>query len=104
MKFFDILKIIAIALAVQLAGAALASRADAKATDCLDDWSKAAPVVRDNGLTPAKDLKDLAKGHVAGDLKSVSLCKDADAYVYELVFIQTDGNVVELTVDAKKPW
>ncbi len=104
MTTMDIIKIIAVALAVQAVGVATVRTASAKADGCLDDWSKAAPIVRDNGLTPAKDLKELAKGHVEGNLTKVSLCRAEDKYVYRLVFVQGDGTVVDLTVDAKTPW
>jgi uncharacterized membrane protein YkoI len=104
MTMLDMLKIIAAALIIQLIGAATLSHADAKAVDCLTDWAKAAPIVKSEGLTPATDLKMLAKTHVEGDLTDVSLCKGDTGYVYRLTFIQNDGNVVELEVDAKKPW
>jgi uncharacterized membrane protein YkoI len=104
MTTMDILKIVAVALAIQAVGVMSLRSASAKAEACLDDWTQAAPIVRDNGLTPAKDLKALAKDHVEGDLKKVSLCQSDGKYVYQLMFIQGDGTVVDLEVDAKTPW
>ncbi len=71
---------------------------------CFKDWSDAGPVVRQEGLTPAKQLPELARDRVEGDLIKVTLCEEGGRYVYRLVFFDASGRVTNLTVDAKDPF
>lgn len=71
---------------------------------CTDNWSNMASQVAANGLTPAKDLQQLAAAKVPGKLIKVSLCKAPNGYQYELVFLDAGGQLVNLVVDAKNPF
>ena len=71
---------------------------------CTDNFSDIASAVQANGLTPAKDLQDLASGKVDGKLIKISLCGSGDAYTYKLVVLQPGGQLVNLSVDAKNPF
>ena len=71
---------------------------------CYSDWSEAAPVIKDNDLTPAKDLPSLLRKRIQGELVKITLCQEDDgSYVYKLVILQASGQVSNLTVDAKDP-
>ena len=76
----------------------------AAAENCYADWSEAGPIVREQGLVPAKDLQDLAKAKVEGKLIKITLCEDQGNYLYRLVFDKNNGELVDMTVDARTPF
>lgn len=92
-----------LAVGIALLPALLATSQAAQAA-CVADWSKAGTIVREQGLTPAGDLADLARPHVGGDLVKIQLCEQDGRYVYRLTFFQDDGSVVKMTVDANEPF
>lgn len=81
-----------------------ASASLAWADGCTEDWSEMAAAVKANSLTPAKSLQALAKGKVEGKLVKISLCSSGGSYQYQLVFLQADGQLVNVTVDARNPF
>jgi uncharacterized membrane protein YkoI len=100
------LKIVAFLVMVLVAGSLWAPAAHAALADgaCTENWSDMAAAVKANGLTPAKNLQQLAHGKVDGKLVKVGLCLSGGAYRYELVFLQEGGQLVTTTVDAKTPF
>lgn len=93
-----------LAILAILATLGLSLAGQASAETCYADWSEAGPIVREQGLVPAKDLQDLAKAKVEGKLIKITLCEDQGSYVYKLVFDQNSGDVVDMTVDAHTPF
>jgi len=89
-----------LAIAALTALAAPAGAADY----CTDNWSAMSGQVAANGLTPAKDLQQLAAAKVPGKLIKVSLCKGSYGFQYKLVFLDAAGQLVNLAVDAKNPF
>lgn len=83
------------------AGTAAPIRAD---DACIEDWSKAAPIVRAEGLATVETVTKLAAARVAGDVVKVTLCRDGDRYVYQLVVRAGSGRHSSLTVDAIEPF
>jgi hypothetical protein len=77
----------------------------ARAADvCTDNWSSMAGTVSANGLTPAKDLQQLAATRVPGKLIKISLCGGDYGFRYQLVFLDAAGQLVTLRVDARNPF
>ena len=96
------LRPLAILLTLAVLGIGLASPASAE--NCYADWSEAGPIVREQKLVPAKDLQDLASTKVEGKLIKITLCEDQGNYMYRLVFDKENGEVVDMTVDARTPF
>jgi len=90
----------AIAALITAAGLMPARAADV----CTDNWSSMAGTVSANGLTPAKDLQQLAAAKVPGKLIKISLCKGDYGFRYQLVFLDASGQLVTLPVDARNPF
>ena len=85
-------------LAAGLAAPALAD------DGCIDDWSTAAPVVKEEGLANVETVTELARSKVKGDVVKVTLCREDGRYVYRLVLRTATGKHKSLTVDAKEPF
>ena len=90
-----------VALALLLGGAALPVRA---AEHCIDDWSTAAPVVREERLATVEAVTGLAKGKVNGDVVKVTLCQQGQRWVYRLLVRGPAGKHAPVYVDAKDPF
>jgi uncharacterized membrane protein YkoI len=76
----------------------------ADATVCIDDWSTAVPVVREEGLAPVETVTQLAKTRLDGDIVKVTLCKVDERYVYRLLVRSSNGKMAPVIVDAKEPF
>lgn len=92
----------AICLLTLLAGV-IAAPAVAQET-CISDWSKAAPMVKEEGLATVERVTELARSKVKGDVVKVTLCREEGRYVYRLVVRAPTGQHKSLTVDAKEPF
>ena len=62
------------------------------------------PIVRNERLPTARDVREQAKGHVKGDLLKITLCREHGRYVYHLVVLEGGGRITNLTVDAQRPF
>ena len=71
---------------------------------CYPDWSDAAPIVRRQALVAVKDVLALARQRQIGDLVKVTLCEEAERFVYRLVVREASGRIVAMTIDAKTPF
>jgi hypothetical protein len=78
--------------------------APARAGDCIDDWSVAAPLVRKEGLVSVEKLDELARSKGHGTLVRTQLCRTQDGYQYRVIVRGRAGALVPLTVDARKPF
>lgn len=71
---------------------------------CIEDWSTAVPVVREERLATVEDVMDLAKGKVDGDVVKVTLCQQGQRWVYRLLVRGPAGKHAPVIVDAKAPF
>lgn len=71
---------------------------------CIEDWSTAVPVVREEGLASVETLTRRAKTKIAGDIVKVNLCKQGERYVYRLIVRTRKGKLQTHIVDAKEPF
>jgi uncharacterized membrane protein YkoI len=90
----------AIASAAVLA-VTLGGRAGAEEPRCYGDWSDAAPIVAREKLRSARDVQDMARGEMAGDVVRILLCEADGGFVYRLVLRRLDGRIGTLTVSAR---
>jgi hypothetical protein len=70
---------------------------------CFEDWSDAAPIVRDNNLVAARDLQKWVRKRLKGKVIRVTLCQDGERYIYRLLVREPKGRIRNRTVDAKGP-
>jgi uncharacterized membrane protein YkoI len=87
--------------AVAFAGTALPARA---AEMCIEDWSTALPVVKEERLATVEAVTSLAKGKVKGDVVKVTLCQQGQRWVYRLLVRGPAGKHAPVYVDAKEPF
>lgn len=71
---------------------------------CIGDWSEAAPIVARENLTSARDVHEIARAHLAGDLVRITLCREGSRFVYRLVVRDERGRISSRTVDARNPF
>lgn len=71
---------------------------------CIEDWSTAVPVVREEGLAPVDVVTRLAKTRLEGEVVKVTLCKAGERYVYRLLMRLPNGRMAPVIVDAKEPF
>jgi len=90
-----------LALLPSLGGPASAAAAD---SDRCYNWTDAAPIVRQEKLVSARDMHDLARSKLEGELIRITLCEERGQFVYKLVVKNDGGRVRYLTVDARAPF
>ncbi len=76
----------------------------AKKLKCISDWSVAAPIVKKEGLVAVETLSKAAPSKFDGDIVKATLCRENDAYVFQLVLKGAGGQLRSLTVDARRPF
>ncbi len=74
------------------------------AEHCIEDWSTALPVVKEEGLATVEAVTGLARGKVKGDVVKVTLCQQGPRWVYRLLVRGPAGNHAPVYVDAKEPF
>lgn len=70
---------------------------------CINDWSDAAPIVRQEGLYTVEKLTTEARGKIKGTIIKTTLCQDDATWVFRLI-VRVKGNLKMMTVDAKNPF
>jgi hypothetical protein len=69
--------------------------------DCLP-WSAAGPVIAKNDLVPAGSIyKKIQAKYPGGKIVKATLCQDGKRFVYKFVVVGAQGDVSNVTVDAK---
>jgi uncharacterized membrane protein YkoI len=71
---------------------------------CIDDWSTAVPVVKEEGLATVTAVAKLARDRFKGDIVKVTLCQRDGRYVYRILMRGANGRLVPVIVDAKEPF
>jgi hypothetical protein len=89
---------------VAITGPAPAERWTAGAAACIEDWSTAVPVVKEEGLAAVETVTRLAKTRLAGEIVKVTLCKIDERYVYRVLVRSANGRMAPVIVDAKEPF
>jgi hypothetical protein len=69
---------------------------------CYGDWSDAAPIVAREQLRSARDVQDMAREELGGDIVRIVLCEAEAGFVYRLVLRRLDGRIGTLTVSAAR--
>jgi uncharacterized membrane protein YkoI len=65
------------------------------------EWSKAGPIIAQNGLIAANVIYQKVQKQTGGKIVNQALCNVGGRYVYKLVVLGPTGEVTNLTVDAK---
>lgn len=73
------------------------------ANRCINDWSEAAPIVRQEGLYTVERLAKEARGHIDGNIIKTTLCNDDGTWVFRII-VRIKGNLKMMTVNARKPF
>lgn len=84
--------------------AVLGSHGALAAEKCFSEWSKAAPLVKQENLATAADVAKLAKQRKIGRMLSISLCEKNGTHNYKVVVSNNKGQIKTIEVDAKKPF
>ena len=96
------------ALAALLLAQAPAGAAWSDGKDCFKSWDEARDTIQANGLVSGKQINQLAgdPANVPAESSFLEayLCKEADAFVYKLYYVDRSGQVVIRTVDARTPF
>jgi hypothetical protein len=97
-------RLILIAVFLALAATLLPGRSPTAAADerCYGDWSDAAPIVAREQLRSARDVQDMARVELGGDIVRIVLCEAEGGFVYRLVLRRLDGRIGTLTVSAAR--
>ena len=84
--------------------ASSSARASAPADGCYTDWSTAVPVVQREALTAVREIHNQARQRKVGDVVRVTLCTEQGRFVYRLLVREPKGQIVPMTVDARRPF
>lgn len=87
-----------------LAAGAGPAAAGAGSAGCIDDWSEATRIVREERLATVERLSAAARGVVDGAIVRTSLCRESGRYVYRLLVRNSRGDISKMTVDASAPF
>ena len=94
--------ILAFGLTVLAFGTTLVPAGAAPATTeiCFSNWSDAAPIVARERLIPARDVQDMSRRQLPGDVVRITLCRAETGYVYLLLMRDGQGRISNLKIDA----
>jgi uncharacterized membrane protein YkoI len=93
-------QVITATLLAALVCVVLAQAGSAGQPGCVE-WSKAGPVIAQNGLVPANVIYQKVQARAGGKIVSQSLCNLGGRFVYRLVVLGPTGEVSNVTVDAR---
>lgn len=88
------------AIAAALAAALFAEAGQAGGSGCVE-WSRAGPIIAENGLVPANVVFQNVQKRAGGKVVSQALCNAGGQFVYRLVVLGPTGEVTNVTVDAR---
>ena len=88
--------------AAQLAPATVSAASAAPANEdiCFSNWSDAAPIVARERLIPARDVQEMSRRQLPGDVVRITLCREEAGYVYLLLLRDGQGRISNLKIDA----
>jgi hypothetical protein len=82
------------------AAAAFAASGQTTEPGCVE-WSKAGPIIAQNGLVAANVVYKAVQKKTGGKIVNQALCKAGGGFVYKLVVLGPTGEVSNVTVDAR---
>ncbi len=82
-----------------MAAAFFAAPGQAGEPGCVE-WSRAGPIIAENGLVPANVIFQKVQQRAGGKIVSQALCDFGGQFVYRLVVLGPTGEVTNVTVDA----
>ncbi len=88
------------AIAAALAAALCANAGQAGEPGCVE-WSRAGPIIAQNGLVPANVVFQNVQQRIGGKIVSQALCNAGGQFVYRLTVLGPTGEVTNVTVDAR---
>ncbi len=88
------------AIAAALAVAIVVDAGQAGEPGCVE-WSRAGPIIAENGLVPANVVFKQVQQRVGGKIVSQALCDFGGQFVYRLTVLGPTGEVTNVTVDAR---
>ena len=68
--------------------------------NCFQDWSDAAPIVAREQLLAARDVQELTRRQLFGDVVRITLCREGTGYVYRLLHRDNNGRISNHKIDA----
>ena len=70
------------------------------ANTCFSNWSDAAPIVARERLLAARDVQEMIRRTLPGDVVRITLCREEAGYVYLLLLRDGHGHISNLKIDA----
>lgn len=98
------LRILSLALLATLAASNAHSATAGSEPTCINDWSVAAPIVRQERLATVKELTRRAAAKLPGQIIRTTLCQGENGYIYQLVVRDPKGQLQSVEVDARHPF
>ena len=77
-----------------------AGAAPAAGDICFSNWSDAAPIVARERLMPARDVQEMSRRQLRGDVVRITLCREDAGYVYLLLMRDGQGRISNLKISA----
>jgi hypothetical protein len=74
------------------------------ADNCIPDWSIAAPIVHQEGLTTVEALSRIAAEKLPGSIVRTTLCRGEAGFFYRLLVRDPKGRLSSRRVDARTPF
>lgn len=91
--------VVKLTITAALATAVFAHAGQTAEPGCVE-WSKAGPIIAENGLVPANVVFQQVQKQAGGKIVSQALCNFGGQFVYRLVVLGPTGEVTNVTVDA----
>ncbi len=73
-------------------------------TQCITDWSIAAPIVHERGLVTVEALSRIAAVELPGVLVKTTLCEEGGKFYYRILVRDREGKIIARSVDAQQPF
>ena len=88
-----------VAVVSQLTAGAVAAAPDTVG-GCFQDWSDAAPIVAREQLLAAREVQEMTRRQLSGDVVRITLCREDTRYVYRLLHRDNAGRISNHKIDA----
>jgi uncharacterized membrane protein YkoI len=87
-------------LIATLAAAGLMAAGQPARADCLP-WKEAGSIIAENSLIPGNVIYQMVQSQTGGQIIQANLCQEGDQFFYKVVVLGSQGEVTNLTVDAR---
>lgn len=96
-------RLLAPSLAIAISASAFQPAAATDST-CYGEWSDAAPIVAREQLRAVREVQELARSYLTGDLIRITLCREEERFVYRVLIRDQNGRISNLKLDARPPF